>query len=151
MGKIKKIVVHCTGEPANAKRNKEYYRKFFFEVQGWKHFGYHAIVYQDGTWERLQPWPKPTAEGGNITNETLANGAQGHNWDSLHVAYVGGIDPITKKPTDTRTQEQKKTLRAIIAVWKIDYKIDVVVGHRDLPGVKKVCPCFDAIKTYKNV
>lgn len=151
MGKIKKIVVHCTGEPANAKRNKEYYRKFFFEVQGWKHFGYHAIVYQDGTWERLQPRPIATEDGGFITYDTLANGAQGHNWDSLHIAYVGGIDPVTKKPSDTRTQEQKKTLRAIIGVWKIDYKIDIVVGHRDLPGVKKACPCFDAIKTYKNV
>ena len=151
MGKIKRIVVHCTGETANAKRNKEYYRKFFFEVQGWKHYGYHAIIYQDGTWERLQPWPTPTADGGIIDNNTLANGAKGFNWDSMHIAYVGGVDPVTKKPTDTRTDEQKKTLRALIAVWKVDYKVDIICGHRDLPGVKKPCPCFDAIKTYKNV
>lgn len=151
MGKIKRIVVHCTGEPANVKRNKEYYFQLFFELNGWKHYGYHAIVYQDGTWERLQPWPTPTADGGYVTNDTLANGANGYNWDSMHIAYVGGVDRVTRKPTDTRTDEQKKTLRALIAVWKVDYKIDLVVGHRDLPGVKKACPCFDAIKTYKNV
>lgn len=151
MGKIKRIVVHCTGEPANVKRNKEYYHGLFFDINRWRHYGYHAIVYQDGRWERLQPWPKPTADGGTITNDTLANGAQGYNWDSMHVAYVGGVDPVTKKPTDTRTPEQKKTLRAIIAVWEVDYKIDLVVGHRDLPHVKKACPCFDAIKEYKHV
>lgn len=151
MGKIKRIVVHCTEEPANAKRNKEYYRNFFFEVKGWKHYGYHAIVYQDGTWERLQPWPTPTAEGGTIDNNTLANGAKGFNSDSMHIAYVGGIDPDTKKPTDTRTNEQKKTLRDLIAMWKVDYKVNIICGHRDLPNVKKACPCFDAIKTYRNV
>ena len=151
MGKIKRIVVHCTEEPANAKRNKEYYRNFFFEVKGWKHYGYHAIVYQDGTWERLQPWPTPTAEGGTIDKNTLANGAKGFNSDSMHIAYVGGIDPDTKKPTDTRTDEQKKTLRAIIAMWKVDYKVNIICGHRDLPNVKKACPCFDAIKTYRSV
>lgn len=151
MGKIKRIVVHCTGEPSNVKRNAKYYHDLFFEVNGWKHYGYHAIVYQDGTWERLQPWPKPTDDGGTITNDTLANGAQGYNWDSMHIAYVGGIDSVTRQPADTRTQEQKKTLRALIAVWKLDYKVDLVCGHRDLPHVKKDCPCFDAIKTYRNV
>lgn len=150
MGKIKRIVVHCTAEPATARRNKKYYHDLFFGVMGWKHYGYHAIVYQDGTWERLQPWPEAKTDGGYITNATLANGAAGYNWDSLHVAYVGGIIGSDKKPADTRTAEQKKTLRAIIGLWKTDYKISIVCGHRDLPGVKKACPCFDAIKAYAN-
>lgn len=150
MGKIKRIVVHCTAEPATAKRNYKYYQNLFFEIMGWKHFGYHAIVYQDGKWESLQPWPEVKKDGGYITNATLANGAAGYNWDSMHIAYVGGIIGSAKKPADTRTDEQKKTLRALIALWKKQYKVSIVVGHRDLPGVKKACPCFDAIKAYSN-
>lgn len=151
MGKIKRIVVHCTATCAGDRVTKESLRKLFFEIQGWKHWGYHAIVYADGTWERLQPWPEKKSDGGYITNATLANGAMGYNWDSLHICYVGGLDRATRKPADTRTIEQKKTLRAIITIWKKDYQVDIVCGHRDLPGVKKACPCFDAISSYKNV
>lgn len=150
MGKIKRIVVHCTEEPSNAKRDKEYYRHWFFDVKGWKHYGYHAVVYQNGTWEKLQPWPEVTEDGGRITNATTANGATGYNSDSLHIAYVGGRDQKTGNHIDTRTPEQKKTLWALIACWKKDYKITEVVGHSQLPGVKKDCPCFDAKTVYRN-
>lgn len=150
MAKIKRIVVHCTGEPDNVKRNKESYRHWFFDVKGWRHFGYHAVVYQNGTWESLQPLPDPIKEGGNITDATLACGQPGTNNDSIHVAYVGGIDHASGKYKDTRTDAQKQTLWALIAMWKEQYKISEVIGHRDWPGVNKACPCFDAKKTYAN-
>lgn len=150
MGKIKRIVVHCTAEYPNSRRNYEYYRHWFFDVKKWKHFGYHAVVYQDGTWERLQLWPETTADGGMITDATMACGAAGYNADSLHIAYVGGITRPAGKPADTRTDAQKQTLWSLIAIWKREYKVTEVVGHRDLPGVKKACPCFDAKTTYRN-
>lgn len=150
MAKIKRIVVHCTGEPANAKRCREYYHHFFFEVKKWKHYGYHAVVFQDGTWCVLQKWPEVKKDGGYITNETTANGAVGFNSDSMHIAYVGGLLPHSTVARDTRTQEQKKTLWAIIACWKHDYQVTEVVGHNQLPGVKKACPCFDAKTVYRN-
>ena len=150
MAKVKRIVVHCTGEPSNAKRNREYYRHFFFEVRRWRHFGYHAVVYQNGTWEKLQPLPEVTADGGRITDATTANGAQGYNSDSLHIAYVGGLTPGSLKAADTRTEAQKQTLWAVIAMWKKDYHVSEVVGHSQLPGVRKACPCFDAKTVYRN-
>ena len=150
MAKIQRIIVHCTGEPDNAKRNKEYYRRWFFEVKGWKHFGYHAVVYQDGTWERLQPLPDPVRDGAVITDATTANGCKGANATSIHVAYVGGINHTSGRECDTRTQAQKQTLWSLIALWKKAYGIAEVIGHRDWPGVKKSCPCFDAKKTYLN-
>lgn len=150
MAKAVRIIVHCTDEYVNSKRNKQYYRHFFFDVKGWKHYGYHAIVYPDGTWEVLQPLPKVTANGGFITDATRAVGAVGYHWDSLHIAYVGGRVRGTDRREDTRTPEQKKTLWAVIAMWKADYHISEVVGHRDLPGVNKACPCFDAKTTYAN-
>lgn len=148
MSIIKRIVVHCTGEPANAKRNRAYYERLFFKHYGWNHYGYHAVIYQDGEWEILQQIPKPVNGKGCITNSTLANGAKGFNEDSLHIAYVGGIDPVTGKNTDTRTPEQKQSLKILIDTWKRIFSIQQVVGHYQLPNVKKSCPCFDAKKEY---
>lgn len=149
--KIKRIVVHCTDEYPDSKRNREYYRHWFFDVLGYKHYGYHAVVYPNGDWDILQPLPKYTTEGDNITDETMACGAMGFNYDSLHIAYVGGRVRGTDQKADTRTPEQKKTLLAMIKLWKQQYKVNIVCGHRDLPAVKKACPCFDAKTEYANV
>ena len=118
MAKIRRIIVHCTGEPDNARRNYDYYKHWFFDVRRWKHFGYHAVVYQDGTWQQLQPLPSPIKDGGVISDATMANGCVGTNADSIHVAYVGGIDHISGRECDTRTQAQKQTLWSLIAMWK---------------------------------
>ena len=47
------------------------------------------------------------------------------------------------QPEDTRTPEQKETLQRLLERLKEDYPDARVVGYRDLPGVKKDCPCFD--------
>lgn len=151
MNKIKRIVVHCTAEPADAVRSREYYRHLFFDVYKWKRFGYHAIVYQNGEWEVLQTLPKVWDWGGQIIDATRANGAKGYNNDSLHIAYVGGLTPYSLRAADTRTPEQKETLRVLISTWKVKYHVSEVVGHNQLPGVRKSCPCFDARKEYENV
>ena len=150
MARAIRIVVHCTATRAGDRLSREALRHLFFEVNGWKHWGYHAVVHANGSWEVLQPLPEATSNGAMINNNTTANGAAGYNRDSLHIAYVGGLDRATGKPADTRTAEQKKTLWAVIACWTRDYKITEVVGHRDLPGVHKACPCFDAKSTYRN-
>ena len=151
MSKPVRIVVHCTDEPNTAKRDKEYYRHFFFEVRGWSHYGYHIIVYQNGLWENLQPLPDPKRNGGEITDATMANGAKGYNRDSLHIAYVGGRWGNSQRRGDTRTDEQVLTMRDLIRQLKADFGITEVVGHRDLPGVTKTCPNFDAKSEYRDV
>lgn len=150
MSKIVRIVVHCTGEPDNARRNKEYYRHWFFDVQGWRHYGYHAVIYQDGSWDTLQPLPDPTLAGGMIDDHTMACGQPGTNHDSIHIAYVGGIDHVTRREVDTRTAAQKETMRQLIGTLRAKYGVQEVIGHRDWPGVRKSCPCFDARKEYGN-
>lgn len=150
MAKVKRIVVHCTGTRVGDRVTRQSLAYIFFAVNGWQHWGYHAVVYHDGSWEILQQLPNATTTGGIITDATRANGAKGYNNDSLHVAYVGGLDRATRKPADTRTDEQKNTLRMLISYWKTVYKITEVVGHRDLPGVNKACPCFDAKTEYQN-
>ena len=150
MAKAVRIVVHCTATRAGDRVTREALRHLFFDLNRWQHWGYHAVVHADGTWEMLQQLPEPSDKGAILTDATTANGAAGYNRDSLHIAYVGGLERVTGLPMDTRTPEQKKTLWALIACWKKDYHITEVVGHRDLPGVHKACPCFDAKTTYRN-
>ena len=94
--------------------------------------------------------PVAGRDGGVITDTTTANGCAGANDTSLHIAYVGGIDHVTGRECDTRTQAQKQTLWSLIALMKKTYHVTDVIGHRDWPGVKKSCPCFDAKSTYRN-
>lgn len=151
MAKVQRIVVHCTGEPADAKRNRAYYNHFFFTVKGWQHYGYHIVVYQDGCWEVLQQLPRITDDGGMIDYFSTANGAKGYDDSSLHIAYVGGLDPQSGKPADTRTTNQIETLKFLVAKYKALYKVSEILGHNQLPLVKKACPCFDARKEYADV
>lgn len=64
------------------------------------------------------------------------------NRHSIGICYEGGLD-IRGRPADTRTPEQKDTLLKLLERLKTDYPQIRVVGHRDLPGVKKDCPCFE--------
>lgn len=47
------------------------------------------------------------------------------------------------RPADTRTAAQKRTVLELLRSLRTDYPDAEVIGHRDLPGVKKSCPCFD--------
>lgn len=55
-----------------------------------------------------------------------------------HWRYIGYV-------ADTRTGEQKKAMEKLIIQLKIQFPgIRTILGHRDLPGVQKACPSFDA-------
>lgn len=151
MAIIKRIMVHCTADPASVRRSRAYFKHLFFDVYGWQHYGYHYIVHQSGDFEPLQPLPDPVNGIGFITNTTMANGCKGANGDTIHIAYVGGLDDRFRHCCDTRTVEQCETLRALIACLKKKYTVGEVIGHRDWPSVTKRCPGFDAKKEYADV
>ena len=68
--------------------------------------------------------------------------AKGYNSHSLGVCYEGGLN--TKgEPADTRTPRQKRALLRLLKRLKLEHPQARIVGHRDLPGVHKACPCFD--------
>lgn len=144
MRDIKFIVVHCTAGQPNQKTESilDYWKR----VLKWKSVGYHIIINEDGTYERLSPDEKPT------------NGVKGHNQHSIHICYKGGLGG-----KDTRTESQKNMLRIILQDCKIKYRKAFILGHRDLsPDLNgdgkitrnefvKICPCFSAMEEYKNL
>ena len=151
MQRIQRIVIHCTATPQGREVSVDEIRRWHLSPppvgHGWKHFGYHALVHLDGTISYLQKLPTSIF----MTSECVANGAAGFNHTSIHVAYVGGLMVGSLKPFDTRTYAQRIALSRLVQKLRDKYGNLPVVGHRDLPGVKKACPSFDAKKEYNYV
>lgn len=133
MRKINFIVVHCTGTQQNT--TLESIKYYWKTTLHWKNYGYHYIVDIDGNLTQL-----------TSINE-IANGVKGHNHESIHVAYIGGLD-YNLKPKDTRNFHQVKVMFKILYRLKKLYPGAVILGHRDFLNVKKACPCFDAKNEY---
>jgi N-acetylmuramoyl-L-alanine amidase len=145
--KIKKIFVHCTASRQSWSVDallKE------FRDKGWHYPGYHWVVTADGKRTQL------------MTEDLPSNGVKGHNFDSVNVAYMGGISR-TGKAIDNRTEEQKAGLRQLLKELRQRYPDAKIMGHRDISPDKnhngvvdpweriKECPCFDAIPEYADI
>jgi N-acetyl-anhydromuramyl-L-alanine amidase AmpD len=63
-----------------------------------------------------------------------------HNKYSIGVCYEGGID-ARGQPADTRTLEQKASMRKLLERLHQRYPKAVIVGHRDLSHDRD-CPCI---------
>lgn len=134
MRAIKYIVIHCTATPQTAKVSS--IQNYWKTQLGWKSPGYHKVIVPNGTIIVLAP------------DTAICNGVAGHNSDSLHVSYIGGVD-ANNKPLDNRTEDQKLALLQVVSEWKKKYPNAIVQGHRDFPGVAKACPSFDARAWWK--
>ena len=100
--------------------------------------GYHYYITRDGQLYQTR-------------HENLVGAhARRYNDHSIGVCYEGGLD-TTGHPADTRTEAQKKALLALLRSLKVDYPDAQILGHRDLPWVKKACPCFDAVTEYAHL
>jgi len=145
---INNIVLHCTASPQNAsiKSILDYHHK----VKGWKVAGYHYIIEADGMYENP------------VNIKDVSNGVAGHNKDSIHIAYIGGVD-AHGKAVDNRTPHQKQTLLELIKSMKKLFPNAKVLGHRDFSEDKngngiidpweriKECPCYSPIEEYKDI
>lgn len=133
MRAIKYIVIHCTATPQST--TVAAIKRYWREVLKWNNPGYHIIVKPDGSYERLAEDTK------------ICNGVAGHNANAIHISYIGGVDGAGKA-VDNRTTAQKSTLTTLVRTFKNKYPSASVLGHRDFPGVKKSCPCFNAREEY---
>lgn len=140
MRKIERIFVHCT---AGSQRQSIEDLKAEFRLKGWKYPGYHYVVDINGGIHQL------------LAIELVSNGVQGYNSSAINVAYMGGIDSHGK-PIDNRTPDQKDALILLLHRLKQQFPDAKIMGHRDIWGSdqkkwKKYCPCFDAMKEYKDI
>lgn len=142
------IVIHCSATPASravtvkeidgwhrAQRFEPYVREDGAKV----YFGYHYLVHQDGRIERVRPM---LARGQHCPQKNMNN-------IGVAICYAGGVDN-NNKPYDSRTQAQKVAIEECIREIRAKLGPLPVIGHRDVEGVKKACPCFDARKEYNS-
>lgn len=136
MRNITYIVIHCTAtaQSATVAAIQNYWRN----TLRWQNPGYHIIIEANGNRHQLQELSR------------TANGASGHNANSIHIAYIGGINP-QGRPADNRTPQQRAALLDTLREMRSRFPNAVILGHRDLPGVTEACPSFDARTEYQNI
>ena len=119
--------------------------------------GYHFYIRRDGTLYYCRP--------------LYLNGCHvsGHNAHSIGICTEGGhrenevvlcgnvkdqisnIKERVSKYEDNRTAEQKVVVHDLLLILHEMFPEARICGHRDLPGVAKACPCYDAAKEYKYI
>ena len=126
--KITEIILHCTATPEGRNVSVQDIRRWHIEGNGWSDIGYHYVVLLDGSVRDGRPVSKIGAH------------CTGHNAFSIGIAYVGGCAPDGKTPRDTRTPEQKKALRELVASLQRIYPDATVHCHNEFAN--KACPSF---------
>ena len=137
MRTINLIVLHCSATRVTQDFTIEALKACHL-ARGFKSIGYHYYITKDGT---LYPC-RPEREVGAH--------ARHYNAHSIAICYEGGLD-ANGKPADTRTEAQNITLEELLKSLCTDYPDAEILGHRDLPGVRKECPCFDTKKWLEDI
>ena len=132
---INEIIVHCTGNKRNSTITARDIDRLHRYERGWQGIGYHYLILPDGTIEQGRPLTLPGAH------------CKGHNAESVGIAYVGGLGD-DGRPANTLTEEQKLSLRTLIAALCTLLPIRQLAGHRDYAN--KACPCFNVRKWWED-
>lgn len=131
---IEKIILHCSaspnGRPQTVQDIDAWHRQAGYKRSApvinpeLKSIGYHYVIYIDGA-----------VHTGRGVEEIGAHAA-GHNHDSIGICMIG---------TDKFTRAQWLAASELVHVLEKAFPAAEVLGHRDLPDVKKTCPGFNAI------
>lgn len=133
---INEIIVHCSATPEGKDYTLDTIRQWHRQ-RGFSDIGYHYVIHPDGT-----------VEEGRDVNIAGAH-CSGHNSKSIGICYIGGMTADNKKAKDTRTEEQRTNLKALLLAMRKLYPQAKIHGHRDFAA--KACPSFDATEEYKNI
>ena len=131
------LVIHCSAVKPDQTSSAKDIDRWHREDRHYKCIGYHYVIRRNG---EIEPGRPEWMIGAHCLN---------HNAHSIGICYEGGLD-IRGQPADTRTAEQKATMRLLLEDLHKRYPRALVVGHRDLDP-KKACPCFDAVKEYADI
>jgi len=128
MREINRIVIHCSATIEGQDIDSKTIRGWHVNGRGWSDIGYHYIVRLNGDIEAGRPI------------ERMGAGVRGHNRDTIHVCYIGGVDE-DMNPKDTRTPEQKESIIKLIKRIKSKLNNKITThGHNEFSS--KACPSF---------
>ena len=137
MRNINLIVIHCSATRVTRNFTVEDLEACH-KARGFQTIGYHYYITKDG---EIFPCR---------SEETPGAHALRYNAHSIGICYEGGLDS-DGHPADTRTEAQKRSMAELLKSLCTDYPDAEVIGHRDLPWVRKSCPCFDVKKWLRDI
>lgn len=135
MRRIDLIVIHCTASRPDQHLSLAMLDQMH-KARGWKCCGYHYYITRDGQLHFGRP------------EEMVGAHARHYNAHSIGICYEGGLD-ASGHAADTRTPAQKATMLTLLQSLKLDYPNAEIMGHCELEGVHKACPCFD-VQSYRD-
>jgi N-acetylmuramoyl-L-alanine amidase len=136
--KVSEIVIHCSATSPSADIGA-------FEInamhmkKGWRGIGYHKVIRRDGTIEN----GRKLDDDEFIEALEIGAHARGHNAHSVGICLIGGVKSDGVTPDFNYTRRQLHSLYALLFDMIGQFPGAEILGHRDLPNVKKACPCFD--------
>lgn len=133
---VKLIVIHCVANPCNKPFSVE--NLIACGKAKYGQCSYHYYVRYDGSVIPLLP---ESVQGVH---------ARHYNHCSLGIVYEGGLN-AKGVAEDTRTEAQKHSLYELLKELTAEYPDARIVGHCQLPGVAKACPCFPASIEYASL
>lgn len=132
--KVNKIIIHCSAHREGANRTIEDIRVDHIKNKKYNDVGYHYVIHLDGSIHKgRDEW-------------VIGAHTYGHNYDSIGVCYVGGVDE-NMIPKDTRTEDQRIAFEKILVDLKGRYPNAKIYGHYEFSN--KACPSFN-VKEYKE-
>lgn len=127
MRKITEIILHCSATPEGRDYTIADIDRWHRQ-KGFRKIGYHFVIYRDGC-----------IHAGRAKSEIGAH-CTGHNSASIGICYIGGMSADNKAAKDTRTPEQKESLRSLIEQLQAEFPQATLHGHNEF--AHKACPCF---------
>lgn len=130
MREINKAIIHCSATKPGMDWSVEDIRKIHVGENKWSDVGYHYVIRRNGDIQEGRPVERSGAH------------ARDFNANSIGICLIGGIDDDGKSDFNF-TSHQMMSLKVLVDQCVNLYGPCTVLGHRDLPGVAKDCPCFD--------
>lgn len=131
MRHITLFVVHCADTPESMDIGAEEINQWHLD-RGWAGIGYSWVIRRSGKIEK----GRDLDNDGDVLEEVGAHAA-GFNAHSVSACLVGG------KGGFNFTDAQMASLDFLVNDMEARFPGIEVLGHCDLPGVTKGCPCFD--------
>lgn len=146
---IKSIIIHCAATPNGKhfsvndidrwhhergfKRSAEFKQRQNSDLAA---IGYHFVIYTNGA----------VATGRHL--DEVGAHAQGYNSKSLGICLIGTNQFTLEQWASLRDNVRK--LQEHVMLLQGDNSPPIVLGHRDLPNVKKECPGFSVTNWLGN-
>lgn len=134
MREITLLLIHCSATAEDQDIGVNQIRQWHTSApNNWEDVGYHYVIRRNGSIERGRD------------DETVGSHAKGHNFNSLGICLVGGVDANDMAKAECNfTRQQWASLDRLVSELKAKHPRAEIMGHRDLPNVHKACPSFDA-------